>query len=155
MTTKLRAVARKPKSAAEPFSFVAPKRSLTGEPGRRVATCIGAEEKWRGDKHHLHLHFETEEGELGRMWVQLPPLKPTPTCRYMRLVTVARGGSAPEPGTPVHPENEFVGKRFMVNVGWRKSPRPGGGQKCDDRLSEQKKDARDFLRIHDLLEVIR
>lgn len=142
------------KSSAGEFSFVAPKPGLGGEPGERIAECVAAIVQKRGNKRQLVLSFETDDGEVGRMWVDIPELL-TPTCRFMRLVTLALG-APPAAGTPIHPQSDglFRGQRFRVAVGWRKSVRePNGKQKFDDSLAAVgPKDPRDFLRVHDLLE---
>jgi hypothetical protein len=140
----------RPKSAASAFSFVAPKPALTGDPGERVAECVATETKRRGTKWQLTLTFETDEGETGRMWCELPePL--TPTCRYMRLVRRALG-CEPRADTPIHPNNVFKGKRFTVMVGWRKSSQDDRGKhRFDEALAlKGPKDSHDFLRVHDL-----
>lgn len=145
---------RRPQSAAREFSFVAPKPALSGEPGERIAICVDARLQSRGRATQLLLTFETDDGQVGRMWIDIPaPL--TSTSRFMRLVTLALG-SPPVAGSPIHPESDgvFRGRRFRVVVGWRKSQRePNGKQKFDDSLATVgPKDRSDFLRIHDLLE---
>jgi hypothetical protein len=147
---------RHPKSAAPQYPFVAPKPGLSGEPGERIAECIAAEARPRGNKWQLVLTFETQDAEIGRMWVELPkpPTSGSPftsACRYMRLVRLALDR---EPGAdaPVHPENVFKGRWFRVYVGYRKSTgAKGKGQLADDLANERKGEG-DFLRVHDLLE---
>jgi len=144
----------RPRAATPALSFVAPKPALSGEPGERAAECVEACVQRRGNKTQLVLTLDTDDGQVGRMWVDIPsPL--TSTCRFMRLLTLARG-APPTAGEPIHPESDgvFRGKRFRVVVGWRKSQRePNGRQKFDDSLAEVgPKDRQDFLRVHDLLE---
>lgn len=45
----------------------------------------------------------------------------------------------------------FVGRRFRVRVGYRKTPGVKGSGKARDELANQRKPG-DFLRVHDLLE---
>jgi len=158
-----------PSSNGGDYSFVAPKPSLSGQPGQRNALCIATEVKKRGRNFQLILTLETDDGETGRMWVQLPEPKAkgsslTPTCRYMRLVRIALG-TTPNENTPLHPANVFEGKRFRVFVGWRKSKTEDGGHAetgdkgrhttYDDNLAlEGPKGKGDFLRVHDLLELL-
>lgn len=143
MTNRPRLVPRS-KAAAPAFSFLAPKPALSGVYGERDAECTVAEVQSRGNKTQLVLTFETADGEVGRMWVQLQsPL--TSTCRFMRLVAKALG-RAPEPGTPIHPVNVFVGKSFRVRVGWRTDGKDPGTAKTGP------KDPKDFLRVCDLIE---
>jgi hypothetical protein len=130
--------------ASASFAFVAPKPSLTGEPGERIADCIDAEVKQRGNKTQCVLTFETLDGQVGRMWVQVQsPL--TSTCRYLRLVRLALG-SDPTSGVPIHPKSVFDGKRFRVAVGWRTD------NDDPESVKTGPKDRKDFLRVHDLLE---
>jgi hypothetical protein len=136
------------------FSFVAPKPALSGAPGERVAACVDATVIQRGDKRdnraQVLLTFEFENGEMGKIWVEVKdPL--SATCRYMHLVRLALGGD-PAAGTPLHPKNVFEGKIFRVFVGYRKSASPRGKGKLADELAHTRKDDQDFLRIHDLLE---
>ncbi len=149
-----RLVPRKQAAGHDPVAFVAPKPALSGEPGERSATCVDAVQQQRGRARQLVLTFDTDDGQFGRMWIDIPAVL-TPMCRFIRLVAVALGGP-PAAGTPIHPESDglFKGRRFRVFVGWRKSRRePGGRQKFDDSLAaEGPKDPSDFLRIHDLLE---
>lgn len=154
MTSRFRAVTRRPARGDDSFSFVAPPRTLSGAPGERIATCTGVEVRRRGNKWQAILTFDTEAQEVGRLWVELPePLRPG--CRYLRLVSLVLGRE-PEPGAPIHPGNVFVGKKFMVFVGWRKSQRPAKGKQIfrDDLAFTGPKDPGDFLRIHDLIQVI-
>jgi hypothetical protein len=141
------------RSSTAGFSFVAPKPDLTGEPGERIGECVDARLQRRGNKTQLVLTIETD-GQVGRMWIDIPtPL--TSTCRFMGLVTRAIG-SPPAAGNPIHPESDglFRGTWFRVVVGWRKSQRDASGKhKFDDSLAAVgPKDAKDFLRVHDLLE---
>jgi hypothetical protein len=141
----------RPKSAASEVSFVAPKPALSGEPGERLAECVGAQVNRRGNKTQLMLTFDIE-GQGAPMWVDIPsPL--TPACRFMRFVTLALG-RPPAAGEPIHPESDglFRGKRFRVLVGWRKSQDARGKGKFDESLAARRKDSHDFLRVHDLLE---
>jgi hypothetical protein len=135
------------------FSFVAPKPALTGDPGERIAECVDAHVQRRGNKTQLVLTLDTEDGQVGRMWIDVPkPL--TSTCRFMRLVTLALG-RPPAAGEPIHPESDslFRGRRFRVIVGWRESQRDARGKhRFDEALAlEGPKDSGDFLRVHDLL----
>jgi hypothetical protein len=133
------------------FPFVAPKPALSGEPGERIAECVGVETKVRGNKCQVWLTFETEDGETARMWVEVPE-RLTPTCRYMRLVRLALGRETRQ-GEPIHPRNVFEGRRFRIVVGWRKSRDARGKGGFDEALAESgPKDPSDFLRIHELAE---
>jgi len=143
----------RPKSAAPGLSFVAPRPALTGEPGERIAECVDARVQRRGNKTQVVLTLDTDDGQVGRMWIDVPePL--TSTCRYMRLVTLALG-RPPAAGEPIHPESQglFHGRRFRVLVGWRKSQRDARGKhRFDEALAlEGPKDPGHFLRVHDLL----
>jgi len=147
MMPKLRVVA----SNGAP-AFVAPRPSVTGQPGERSGECVGVQLFRRGNKTQAILTFDID-GQSARMWIEIPtPI--TATCRYMRLVTLALG-SPPEAGTPIHPENDglFKGKHFRVYVGWRKSDTANGKHRFDDSLAASgPKDTKDFLRVHDLLD---
>ena len=144
MMSRPRLVPR-PQSVASQFPFVAPKPALSGQAGERYAECVDAQVQLRGNMTQLVLSFETADGETGRMWVQLQsPI--TSTCRYWRLATLALGDETPAPGKPVHPKNVFIGKFFRAHVAWRTD-----GKNSETSLTGPK-DAKDFLRVVDLLE---
>ncbi len=119
----------RPRLVARPkseVSFIAPRPALSGKPGERIAECVEARVQRRGNKTQLVLTFDTDDGQVGRMWIDIPtPL--TSTCRFMRLVTLALG-APPAAGKPIHPQSDgiFRGKRFRMVVGWRKSSDPRG-----------------------------
>ena len=143
----------RPKAASPEFAFIAPKPALSGEPGERIAECVAIETKRRGNKCQVWFTFETEDGETGRMWVEVPE-RLTPTCRYMRLVRLALGRE-PRQGEPIHPANVFKDRRFRIVVGWRKSHGARGKGGFDEALAQNgPKDQSDFLRIHDLAELV-
>jgi hypothetical protein len=129
------------------YAFIAPKPQLSGEPGERVATCTQARVGKVGNKVQVKLTFETDDGQLGNHWIEIPE-QLTTNCKYMREVRVALGRD-PKPGAPIHPGTVFEGKTFRVDVGWRKSR---GKEMGDALAAEGPKDAKDFLRVHDLLE---
>jgi hypothetical protein len=119
---------------------------------RAHATCVGAVRVDRGNKQQLKLIFETEDGEQGVHWIELPSGKLTDGCKYMRAAAIALGYK-PKSGQPLHPTNVFVEKTFRVFAGWRRTPIGGG--KPDDRLAlTGPKDKGDFLRVHELIELL-
>lgn len=151
---KLHTVPMRAGSDKDAFNFVAPKPALSGEPGERIATCVEAKAIRRGRSHQVVLFFESEDGQVARMYIALPEDgRLTSTCRYARLVRLALGRD-PVAGKPVHPGNIFVDKTFRVDVGFRKTEHAKGKGGKSDELSLERKDAADFLRIHDLLELL-
>lgn len=152
----LRAVSSRRDGGGTATSFVAPLPALSGEPGERDALCVAARVMQRGTKTQVVFTFEFGEREIqtANMWVEVPtPL--TQGCRYMRLVRLALGED-PRAGTPLNPANVFVDKTFRVRVGYRKTaePRGRGGKGATEELAQRRKDDRDFLRVHDLIEVL-
>lgn len=136
-----------------PQGLVAPPPSLSGEPGRRVAECVEAHLASRGNKQQGLLTLRFENGETGNLWVEVPsPLKAG--CRYMRLTRIALG-RAPEVGEPIDPGPVFEGKRFVVSVGYRKSKDAKGKGGLSEDFAQRCKDEHDFLRVHDLVELVR
>ncbi len=134
-----------------PVVLLAPAPALSGEPGTRPATCTDVTLKQRGHRTLAVLSFTTDSGESGRLWVEVPqPI--TAGCRFWRLVTLACGGTAPATGTALDAQHIFIGKRFSVFVGYRRTPNARGGGRADDALAMKRKDSADFLRISDVLE---
>lgn len=132
--------------------LVAPPPALSGEPGVRDATCTRAELIDRGKKRQALLTFETDAGEFGRMWFEIPDCV-TPTCRYVRAVACALGRSL-RAGEPIHPGSVFPERRFRVQVGYRRTELPRGKGRAGDDLARRKKDEADFLRVIEILELL-
>lgn len=138
-----------PETITETTIFV-PAPDLAGEPGERLMDCIGFSFK-RGKRKIAVVTFaEVTTGHIARKWYELPePM--VQSCKFWRDIVLAFGGH-PEPSTPLDLQAVFVGRRFRVQVGYRKTPGAGrSGGKARDELANQKK-AGDFLRVHDLLE---
>jgi hypothetical protein len=75
-----------------------------------------------------------------------------PGSTYAKLCELALGRE-PEPDESLEPNDVFKGKVFLAFVGWRKTDKPRGGQFSEENAL-RRKDDRDFLRVHDLLEII-
>jgi hypothetical protein len=152
-TSRLQAVPAaphvEPETVTETTIFV-PAPDLTGEPGERLMDCLGFSFK-RGKRRIAVATFaEVDTGHIARKWYELPePM--VQSCKFWRDVVLAFGGN-PEPNTALDLHAVFVGRRFRVRVGYRKTPGAGrSGGKARDELANQKKTG-DFLRVHDLLE---
>jgi hypothetical protein len=75
-----------------------------------------------------------------------------PGSAYARLCEFALEREI-EPDETIEPNDIFKGKVFLAFVGWRKTDKPRGGTSIDANAL-RRKDDRDFLRIHELLEVV-
>lgn len=134
---------------SRPFMIVAPPPDLTGEPGERVMDCIDVIVKRGGRKVAVAIFAEVGTGHIARKWYEIPE-SPAQSCKFWRDVALALGAH-PRAGELVDPRDAFVGRRFRVRVGYRKTPGVKGGGRARDELAGHRKDG-DFLRVHDLLE---
>src|SRR5262249_6234655 len=89
-------------------------------------------------------------GTALRMWLTIPEINGLVSLgtRYARFCALALGREL-EPGDALEPEAIFPGKTFLCFVGFRKTLRMGGP--ANDQNATQKKSARVFRRIHELL----
>src|SRR5262245_25362319 len=69
--------------------------------------------------------------------------------RYARHCAIALGEEI-EPGDELDPSQIFPQKVFLVDVGYRLTQKMGGA--ADEENAKSRKDARDFLRVHKILE---
>lgn len=131
-------------------TIAAPSPDLTGDPGERTMDCVAFAFR-RGKRRVTVLTFaEVGTGQIARKWYELPePL--VQSCKFWRDVLLALGAPV-RSDERVDLRAAFVGKRFRVRVGYRKTPGAKGGGKARDELARQRKDGGDFLRVHDLLE---
>lgn len=136
------------------FSIVAPPPDLSGVPGVRTMKCVGVSVK-RGRRPIATLVFEEiDTGHVARKWMEIPaPM--TRGSKFWRSVVIALGAE-PDAGVQLDLHKVFVGKVFKVRVGFRKTPNAGrdGRSKASNALADTKKGPDDFLRVHDLLEVV-
>jgi hypothetical protein len=75
----------------------------------------------------------------------------SPVGKYARQCEIALGRPL-EDGDPVdQPAQIFAGRRFIVFAGYRKSDRAGGGGQFSDERAMMPKDAKDYLRVHEII----
>jgi hypothetical protein len=125
-------------------------------PGEYIAHCEGATITTKGRSTVVVLEFRILDGPHSgtalRQWVTVPDVDGNVTCgsRYGRQCALALGREI-EPGEELHPAAVFKGKNFRVAVGYRMTEKIGGTSSAEN--AEQRKDAKDFLRVHALLSV--
>jgi hypothetical protein len=125
-------------------------------PGEYIANCEGATITTKGRSTVAVLEFRITDGPHSgtalRQWITVPdidgnvPLR----SRYGRQCALALGREI-EPGDDLNPAQIFKSKSFRVRVGYRMTEKRGGMASHDN--ATRRKDARDFLRIHELLAV--
>lgn len=126
-------------------------------PGSYIVRCRGGRIQPRGNKLQVVLAFEILEkawndGVLLRQWYNLPRAESglSPHCRYARACEIALEHPV-GPEDDLDPEAVFVGKYFEADVGYRSNDSTG----ISDELNRaEKKDNRDFLRVHNLLKLV-
>ena len=140
---------------AKPYQFGG--RPAPGDmtPGKYPVVCTGASIRKKGNKTNVVLMHEVSAGKMSGVellqWLALPENGKRITHRmdawkHFALVL----GHAPLPNE--FNEQVFVGKTFLASVGFtQKDPETG---RNDPEYANRKKSARDFLRVHNLSEVL-
>jgi hypothetical protein len=126
-------------------------------PGRYLVTCETAWIESVGREHRAVLQFRVTDGKYSgvglRQWVIAANGGGviSPTSRYARNCALALGRPL-ESDDPVNdPAQIFSDRFFLVQVGFRKTEHPRGGRSSDERAM-LRKDAADYLRVHDIIE---
>lgn len=128
-----------------------PDASMT--PGEYVAMCEGARLTQKGKSAIVVLLFRVVDGpHTGtalRQWLTVADVNGVVAAgsKYSRHCQIALGQDEIRPGDSLDPEVVFVGKTFVVDVGYRLTE----AGKPDSKNAEVKKGDRDFLRIHQIL----
>jgi hypothetical protein len=130
-------------------------------PDKYLAVCENAwlEPVSRHTKaHRAAFQFRVVDGKYHgtalRMWIDGASDAGgfiSPVGKYARQCEIALGRPLEE-GDPVdEPSQFFSGRRFVVFVGYRKSDRAGGGGQSSNERALQRKDERDYLRVHEIV----
>lgn len=116
-------------------------------------TGAGADEKGRPILTFRVLD-EPHTGTALRKWLAIHHTNGEirPGTPYAKLCALALGRD-PEPDDILEPSEIFRGKNFLAFVGWRMTEKPRGGTASSD-LALRRKDDRDFLRVHELLQLL-
>lgn len=131
-----------------------PDDSMT--PGQYIANCEGAKIDTKGRNTIAVLEFRVIDGPHGgtslRQWITIPDVDGSVPvgCRYARQCVLALGREI-EPGDDLNPAAIFKGKTFSIKVGYRMTLKTGGNPSPDN--AARRKDAKDFLRVHELVAV--
>ena len=127
------------------------------QPGRYLVTCETAWIESVGGQHRAVFQFRVNDGKYDgvglRQWVIAANGGGviSPTSRYARYCALAVGRPL-ESDDPVNDPAQIFSRRvFLVQVGFRKTEHPKGGRSSDDRALPRK-DAADYLRVHDIIE---
>jgi hypothetical protein len=115
--------------------------------GNYIARCIHFEEKRRGRNHFVILTFivlqPVRYADVALLrWLPIAE-NLSPLSVYARSWEVAAGKQA----TDDLPPEIFLGKVFRIRVGFRSNDQG----KFDAELTSQRKDEKDFLRVHEIL----
>jgi len=126
------------------------------QPGVYIANCEGATITNKGKNTIAVLEFRIIDGPHSgtalRQWITVPDIDGiTPLAsRYGRQCALALGREI-EPGEDLNPAVIFRARLFRVQVGYRMTEKIGGTPSPAHAL--RRKDAKDFLRVHELLAV--
>jgi hypothetical protein len=125
------------------------------EPGNYRVASQGAGADEKGKPLLLFRMIDPPHtGTALRKWLSITHIngEVRPGSAYAKLCELALGRE-PEPDETLEPNDVFRGKVFLAFVGWRKTDKPRGGQFSEENAL-RRKDDRDFLRVHDVLEVV-
>lgn len=132
-------------------TIAAPPADLSGEPGERTMECTGFALKGSKRKVAVAIFADVDTGEVARKWYDLAE-QSARSSKLWRDVALALGRS-PHTDEQIDLVATFVGRRFRVWVGYRKTPNAKGrGGRASDELARRRKDDADYLRVHELLE---
>ena len=125
-------------------------------PGKYLIKCDTGWTTSRARSVTAILQFTIPDGKHAgtalRMWLQVSDGGGVVTARYAQHCSIALGRSATDDDPLDEPARIFGGRFFTGFVGYRKSERPGGGGRTSDDLALRKKDDKDYLKVHELLE---
>jgi hypothetical protein len=131
--------------------------SVDMAPGRYTANCAGGKIITKGRNNIVMLEFSVIEGSHAgtglRQWISLPDVDGVVSVgsRYARQCAIALGREI-EPGDDLDPAAIFRTKTFVIEVGYRKTLKIGGT--ATDANAQNRKDAKDFLRVHEIIEMV-
>ena len=148
--TPLKVVARKPLRAGG----FAPSEHM--QPGEYVCACDGATEIEKGRFRQAVLQYRVVEGpHMGtalRQWLTISEIGGLVSfnTRYAKHCCIALGQEL-QPGDPLEAESIFPGKIFLVFAGYRLTEKIGSPAHPEN--AKRRKDLKDFLRVHEILEL--
>jgi hypothetical protein len=125
-------------------------------PGEYIANCEGAAITTKGRSTIAVLEFRILDGPHSgtalRQWITIPDIDGIVPLgsRYGRQCALALGHEI-ESGDDLNPAAIFRGKTFRIKVGYRMTEKRGGMPSHDN--ASRRKDAQDFLRVHELIAV--
>ena len=126
------------------------------QPGNFLVECETAWLEAVGKTMRAVLQFRVVDGKHDgvalRLWVTASDGGGivSPTGRYAKLCEIAFGRRLQDDDPVGDPAQIFGGRFFTVQVGYRKTDKPKGGQTSDEN-AKRCKDDRDFLRAHDII----
>ena len=126
------------------------------QPGEYLASCEGGTVTTKGKNTIAVLEFRIIDGPQSgtsvRQWISIPDVDGiTPLAsRYGRQCALALGREI-EPGEDLNPAAVFRGRFFRIKIGYRMTEKIGGTP--SEAHSLRRKDAKDFLRVRELLAV--
>ncbi len=138
-----------PDNPNQPLIRIAGRKAPDDMPaGKHLARCIRAEVKRRGSQTRAVLTFRVEDGKFDGVlltaWLAIFE-NVAAHHKFARAyqIAVARELQVDEEVSL----NEFVDKLYIVDVGYRTTD----GKKFTPQNCREKKDDKDFLRVHDIL----
>ena len=129
-------------------------------PGKHLVKCeaVWRERVGKGKAERVVYQYCVQDGKhhgVGlRQWMPYCDNGNIVTKKYRRHCEIALGRPLIDDDPYDNPEEIFVGRKFLVLVGYRKTERPRGGGKTSDELAMKKKDDSDYLKVHDIIERI-
>ncbi|MGH7826040.1 MAG: hypothetical protein ACREQ7_12800 [Candidatus Binatia bacterium] len=125
-------------------------------PGTYLVKCETGWLEPIGKGHRAVLQFSVVDGLYGgtalRMWIPAADAGGIVKLlgRYAKYCTIALGRPVESDDPVAEPGQIFSAKFFQVQVGFRKTDRPRGGQ-FSAQNALKRKDALDYLRVHEIL----
>ena len=125
------------------------------QPGQYVVSCESATLTTRGQHTTAVLQFRIIDGPHAgtalRQWLSVSDVSGVVSLesRYARHCAIALDTEI-EPGDNLDPSQIFPNKIFIVEAGFRLTQKMGGAP--DEEFARKRKDAKDFLRVHKIVE---
>jgi hypothetical protein len=130
-------------------------------PGKYLVVCENA---WlepmnkHTQAHRAAFQFRVVDGKYHgtalRMWIDGATDAGgfiSPIGKYARQCELCLGRPLEDNDPIDEPGQFFSGRRFIVFAGYRKSDRAGGGGQSSDERAMIRKDAQDYLRVHEIV----
>lgn len=123
-------------------------------PGDYLVKCVSAWTQPRGRDTQAIWQFQIADGPHRgipiRKWMIIADAGGIVSFSglYASYCRIALGREITAEDDPADIGAMFVGKQFVVRIGYRRSDKPRGGKPADDQV---KKDVEDGLRVHEIL----